>query len=364
VVAAPDVTVLMCVYNGESYVRDAVDSILAQSYRNFEFLIIDDGSTDTTSDLLASYVDRRIRILRNRENRGLTPSLNLGLREARGHWIARQDADDISYPDRLARQISFLDRHPEVMLLGTQFDSVDERGRRRGPHLWMKCEAALAIRWQLMFENPFVHSTVIVRRDVVLDSLGGYDEAFRTNQDFELWSRLARSYGSRNLPESLVACRGRRTSISSQYRASALRAVKEVLLQNIAETIGPAAGAKDGVDAVLGGMLPRVYGPPATLAPLVSWIDTAYRSFIAIWPEGKQLREIRVHAASLIARLATIAASTAPMKAGRWYVRAAGYDLPTFARGTPRFALTCARSLTGRVPFLRRTERKLNEDTE
>jgi len=331
---------------------------------DFEFLIVDDGSTDTTPDILASYADRRMRILRNGENCGLTQSLNLGLRKARGRWIARQDADDISYRDRLTRQIAFLDRYPEVILLGTQFDSVDERGRRRGPHLWMKCESSLSIRWQLMFENPFVHSAVVFRRDVVFESLGGYDEAFRTNQDFELWSRLARSYPSRNLQESLVACRGRRASISSHYRESALRGVKEVFLRNIHDTIGPVVGAKDGVDAVLGGMLPRVYGPAVTLEPLVTWIDTAYRSFIEIWPEAQDLREIRVHAASLIARVATIAASTRPVKVGRWYLRAAGYDLRTFARGMPRFAVTRTRALAGRLPFLRGAESKLNEDTE
>src|ERR1043166_4865427 len=108
----PAVTVLMSVYNDEKYVREAIDSILAQSFRDFELLVIDDGSTDRTPAILASYDDRRLRVLRNNENIGLTRSLNAGIGAARGPLIARQDADDISYPQRLARQGGVMKRHP------------------------------------------------------------------------------------------------------------------------------------------------------------------------------------------------------------------------------------------------------------
>jgi len=131
-VIGPAVTVLMGVYNGELFVRDAIDSILAQSYRDFELLVVDDGSTDTTPAILASYDDSRLRVLRNEENIGLTRSLNRGLRAARGGLIARQDADDLSLPNRLARQVTFLESHPDVVLLGTQFVSLGAWRHRPG----------------------------------------------------------------------------------------------------------------------------------------------------------------------------------------------------------------------------------------
>ncbi|MGH9419932.1 MAG: glycosyltransferase family 2 protein [Thermoanaerobaculia bacterium] len=359
----PPVTVLMCVYNGEAEVGEAIDSILAQSHRDFEFLIIDDGSTDATPGIIASYDDSRIRILRNPENRGLTYSLNAGLREARGPLVARQDADDISYPDRLSRQLAFLESNPEIAAVGTQFDSIDERGRRLRSHLWMKCETSLGIRWQLMFENPFVHTAVMFRRDVVLDRLGGYDERFRTNQDFELWSRLGLAYPLANLHESLVACRGRRLSLSARYSSEAIRVVCDVLLNNAAATIGSDPLARESVDSVLRGMIPRLSGPPVTLEPLVLWIDSAYGRFVQIWPEAAHLREIRVQSASLIVRLATSAANVSPLKMIRWYLTAARYDLPTFAHGALRFAGTTVRALAGHAPrVVEPDEKSLNAE--
>ena len=338
----------MCVHDGEAHVREAIDSILGQSYRDFELLIIDDGSADATPEVLASYSDSRIRILRNAENRGLTRSLNIGLREARGALVARQDADDRSHRERLARQVALLKCEPDVAAVGAQFVSIDERGRRRSSHFWMHCQTSLGIRWQLMFENPFVHSAVMFRRDVVLEGMGGYDETFRTNQDFELWSRLALVHPLRNLGEVLIALRSRRASISSHYNAEALRAVHEVFMRNIEATIGFQPAAAEGIDVVLRGTHPLVAGPPDALAPLELWIDAAYRSFVAIWPQAARLREIRAQSASLIARVATIAAKTSPLRMARWYLSAARYDLPTFARGTLGLARSGARALAAR----------------
>lgn len=345
--SAPRVTVLLCVYNGEGYVREAIDSILAQTYGDFELLIVDDASTDATPAVLASIADRRLRVLQNRENLGLTRSLNIGLRASHGELIARHDADDLSYPDRLARQVAFLDDHPEVAAVGSQFVSISERGRRRPPHLWMKCQTALGIRWQLLFENPFVHSSVMFRRNAVLEA-GGYDESFRTNQDYELWSRLASRFQLRNLPEALVALRARASSISARYSEEAIRKVGDVLIAHARSTLGLDLTNEPAIGDLLRATNPRVYPPIDTLAPIVRSIARLHARYIELWPAARSVREIDAHAASLIARLAILSAAGYPWTTPRWYFAAARYHFPTFVRGLPRYGVASVRGVMGR----------------
>lgn len=347
---SPAVTVLMSVCNGEAYLRDAIDSILTQSYEDFELLVVDDGSVDGTGSILASYADRRIRLLRNAENLGLTRSLNIGLREARGALIARLDADDISYPHRLTRQVRFLEAHPDVAALGTQFVSLDARGRRRPLHLWMRCQTALGIRWQLMFENAFVHSSMMFRRDTVLKQFSGYDESFRTNQDFELWSRLACEHPLRNLGEALVGVRGRPSSVSTRYSLESVGKVGDILVANCAAFIGAGDIAAAGADALVRLTSPVVHPPPYNIRHLIQWIDESYRIFTERFPGAEETSEIRAQAASLIARTASLCASYAPLAMSRWYLESARYHLPTFVRGAARFALTSARAAFSRSP--------------
>src|SRR5690349_10671348 len=124
----PAVTVLMPVYNGEPFLREAIDSILQQTWADFEFLIVNDGSTDHTRDIIDSYDDARIRVLDQAQNTGLAKSLNAGLRAARAPLVARQDADDRSHPERLAAQVEFMRAHPEVALAGTQVRVLNKHG--------------------------------------------------------------------------------------------------------------------------------------------------------------------------------------------------------------------------------------------
>lgn len=346
--SSPRVTVLMPIYNGEAFVRDAVESILTQTYRNFELLVVDDGSTDATLNIVRSYDDDRLRVLQNAQNLGLPAALNVGVRAARGALIARQDVDDISYPDRLKRQVAFLDANPAVVVLGTQFVSLNERGRRRPLHLWMKCRSALGIRWQLMFENAFVHSSVMFRRDVVLTQFDGYDERFPACEDVDLWARVARRYPLRNLPEFLMAYRGRTASVSGTYSVVSLKKGRDVYAAYAADTVGLDPVAEEGLDTLMQGMSPRVYPPLDSLRPVVRWIDWAYGRFVERWPEAARIGEIRAQAASLVGRLATLSANERPLRMSRWYMEAARYHLPTFARGTPRFTVACGRALSRR----------------
>jgi glycosyltransferase involved in cell wall biosynthesis len=211
----PEVTVLMAVYNGESHLTQAIDSILGQTYEEFEFVIIDDCSTDRSRDIVLSYGDPRIRFLENERNLGLARSLNRGLATARGEFVARLDADDISEPERLERQVAFLAAHSEVALLGTWYTEIDEEGQALGRYA-LPCDHT-AIRWAMLFYCPFVHSAVMWRRALIESQVGGYDESLRHSMDFDLWTRVAHHLPVANLSQYLVRLRLHPGSMTMTY---------------------------------------------------------------------------------------------------------------------------------------------------
>lgn len=190
----PQVTVLMSVYNGEKYLREAIDSILVQSFKDFEFLIIDDGSTDSSADIIRSYTDPRIRIVQNEKNIGLTHSLNKGLKLAKGEYVARMDADDISLPERLEREVAIAGAYPEITVVTTGFanfvnsfgednrDSVNKGGTDEIE--WIGFE-------DLLEGNKIFHGSVLFKRKNILD-IGGYNERLPTAQDYDLWLRVSK----------------------------------------------------------------------------------------------------------------------------------------------------------------------------
>jgi len=219
----------MSVYNGEKYLREAVDSILGQTVRDFELIIVDDGSTDGTWAILQNYNDPRIVLLYNEENVGLTRSLNKGLAVARGEYIARMDADDVSLPKRLEKQVAYLDANPEVGLLGTWIKIIGERGERLS--VLRKPIDPLFIKWSLLFDNCLVHSTVVYRRSLV-EKLGGYNP-IRYAQDYDLWSRMSLETQIVNLPEVLVRWRSHPAGISTQKLAQQISFAFEISARNI-----------------------------------------------------------------------------------------------------------------------------------
>ena len=183
------VTVLMAVYNGEKHLRCAIDSVLQQSFQQYELLIIDDASTDRTATILSSYEesDKRVRVLRNESNIGLTRSLNRGLEKSQGKYIARLDADDLCYPARLSTQVEYLESHPECTVLASQADLIDDKGSDLGrARLVFSSEKIVA---QLFIYNPIVHSTVMFRADRI-KTLGGYDASLPRAQDYNLWFKV------------------------------------------------------------------------------------------------------------------------------------------------------------------------------
>jgi len=179
----------MAVYNGEKYLAEAIESILGQTFRDFEFIIVDDGSTDRTMDLLASFATRddRIRIIANEKNIGLAGSLNSAVEIAQGEFIARMDADDISLSDRFEKQVGFFSNHSTVRIVGGSLIQIDELGNKQG-RLVPPSSSSL-IRWNMLLGNGIITSHPSVMMDkVFIRSLGGYGD-FRAAQDFELWSR-------------------------------------------------------------------------------------------------------------------------------------------------------------------------------
>lgn len=207
----PDVTVLMAVYNGERHLRPAIESVLAQTHRNFEFLIVDDGSTDRTAEIVSSHGDSRVRLVTMDRNVGLSTALNEGLRLAGAPLVARQDADDLSEPGRLERQLAVMAARPDVALLGSQAVAIAEDGTRTGTV--RRCVAPSSIRWFSVFDNPFIHTSVMFRTDVVR-ALGGFNAAYDPfSQDYDLWCRLMEEHEVANLPDKLVRYRVSDTSI-------------------------------------------------------------------------------------------------------------------------------------------------------
>ena len=220
----PRVSVLMTMFNAARDVGSAVESVRAQTFADFEFIVVDDGSTDDSAALVESCGDARIRLVRNAANKGQTACLNQGLALACGEWIARQDADDLSHPARLERQLAAVAEDASLALVGCQAWIIDGAGAFEGTlNLPLGPES---IEWAALFENPFIHTAAFFRREVVAQ-LGGYDESFRICQDYELWERVLRRHRGRNLPERLVRYRHTAQSLSQAARetvhAEALR---------------------------------------------------------------------------------------------------------------------------------------------
>jgi glycosyltransferase involved in cell wall biosynthesis len=185
---APLVSVLVAVANGERFLRHAVQSVLRQSVRDLELLVVDDGSTDATPAILGAIADPRLRVLRHEDRRGLAASLNVGLDAARGRYLARMDADDVALPDWLARSLERLVSPPTVGLVGSGVLDVDEAGRPDRVHVHESGRAAL--RWRAVFSAPVFHDTVVLERSLLGKHGLRYDTAFAESEDYDLWTRL------------------------------------------------------------------------------------------------------------------------------------------------------------------------------
>jgi len=228
----------MSVYNGANYLKEAVESILNQTFSEFEFIIIDDGSKDETWDILNNYAssDYRIKLIKNRINIGLTRSLNKGLVVARGKYIARQDHDDFSEPTRLEKETQYLDMHDSTVLVSCNYDIINSEGKivKRTD---LRNDTS-TIYWNLIFYNYLGgHSQVMFRRDPVL-KIGGYSESLPYAQDYDLWLRLSKFGHISILPEILLKYRIHDKRVTSTAGDTQFECVLNISASRIADLTG------------------------------------------------------------------------------------------------------------------------------
>ncbi len=224
----------MSVFNETAFLPDAIRSIIGQTFTDFEFLIVDDGSASVTSDLLAGVRDPRVRIVRNQTNQGLTRSLKRGVELSAGRYIARLDADDFAFRDRLEKQVKFMEGHKEVVLLGGACTLIDEQGRRIGLR---NCpESDLEIRWTGLLTSPFLHPAAMFRRQVLVENNLSYDPAFGTAQDYDLWMRMLKHGQGANLSHPLIQYRIR-SGATRLRREEQLNNTFQIAARTIAEEL-------------------------------------------------------------------------------------------------------------------------------
>lgn len=213
----------MAVHNGERYLCQAIDSILGQTFTDFEFIIIDDGSIDSSLEIISSYDDPRVRLIKNAENLGLTPSLNIGFDTASGEYIARMDSDDVSLPERLRKQVAYMDEHPEIAASGTWAQDIDQEGKMVGLR---RVPFGKRMDYDFWRPSPLIHPSTIIR----VAHLRGlrYDAGIKYGQDYDLWLTLRRKYKIDNLPEYLLLYRVHTDSITRVKWAEQLHSAYEV----------------------------------------------------------------------------------------------------------------------------------------
>ncbi|MEM9830573.1 MAG: glycosyltransferase [Bacteroidota bacterium] len=226
----PVISVLMAVYNAEKYVAAAIESILNQSFKNFEFIILDDASTDSSKKIICGYQDERVRFIENKYNIGLTHSLNKGIALCKGRYIARMDADDISTPERLEKQVAFMETHPDIGVCGTWVYYLREDGKR---NLWKYPEEDRTIRTELLLYNRLAHPSVILRRSIVINHQLHYNPEFYTSQDYDLWVRMSCYCKLANLSEPLVRYRHHNQSISHTKQRLQRRNTNQIRLYQL-----------------------------------------------------------------------------------------------------------------------------------
>jgi glycosyltransferase involved in cell wall biosynthesis len=260
----PAVSVVMPVYNAARWLPAALDSLLGQTFSDFELLAVDDGSTDESPDILRRVGDPRVRVLTG-PHRGVVAAMRTALAEARAPMVARADADDVSRPDRLERQVQFLDAHSEVAVVGA---AAHRQGRRL-----LNPADTVRIRWTALYRNPFANPTVVFRRSAAL-AVGGYPEDYVHVDDYPFLSRLVDRFEAANLPDVLVRMTVHEASISVVHSAAAIAESDRVRRANLRRLVDEAA-AEALFYLLAGGARPRGLGA-ADVGPLLGRLRGAF----------------------------------------------------------------------------------------
>lgn len=228
----PLVSVVMPVYNGEKFLTEAIDSILMQSYKNIELVIVNDGSSDSSKRIIQSYTDPRIRFVENETNSGIVFSRNRGLESSKGEYVATLDCDDIALPDRIEKQVEFLEKNPGYGMCGTFYISIDQKGEFKEKIHYPTGYQDIATC--LILGNCFCNSTVMIRSRIAKELK--YREKFDIVEDYELWYRISRMSKLANLPfyGTLYRLHGTNISVSKEHVMLALaRKINEEVLGDL-----------------------------------------------------------------------------------------------------------------------------------
>ncbi len=225
----PKVTILMPVYNGENYLREAIDSILNQTLTDFEFLIINDGSTDLSEEIIRSYTDPRTRLVNNEINLGLIETLNKGIELSRGKYIARMDCDDISLPERLEKQFNFMEKYQEVGICGTWVETFGEVSGE----IWDYPSDYFEIQARLLFESVLAHPSVMIRTELLKKNGLKYNLSYIHAEDYALWQRCSFCFPVNNIPEVLVKYRITSTSVSRTNSQEQKKTVEKIYIESL-----------------------------------------------------------------------------------------------------------------------------------
>lgn len=243
----PLVSVLLPVYNGGEYLKPAIQSILDQTFKDFEFIIINDGSTDDSKKIINSFKDSRI-VCVDQENQGIVASLNTALKLAKGTFIARQDADDLSAPLRLEKQLEAMHRDHELVLVGTNAARINSAGKKTGEIKLPQDDASLRVA--MLSYNPFVHGSVLMKASV-LKKVGGYESEFWPAEDYRLWAKLLMFGKASNIPQDLYRHRSVETSITSlnsKEQTAAVIATRRKIVARSARILGSPLVLKKALD--------------------------------------------------------------------------------------------------------------------
>jgi len=313
----PKVTVFMPVYNGMRFLASSIDSILQQTFRDFEFLIIDDGSTDGSADYLENLSDPRIRVIRQAENLGIRRTYNNGLSQSKGTYIAIMDQDDLSIPTRLERQFEFMESHPDVGLCGTQITLFGDRPAAS----WVRYFSQDDLKIALLFENPVCHPSVMLRARVLREHGLEYPD-YPFAEEYALWFRIAAHSKISNLADTLLQYRTHPNQVSRRrsetQSASARRTVKEQLL-----ALGVAHSARDLVThSLLGSAFVPV---PGYRGLMRKWADRllAANGLSSVYPPQAFESQLRERVAEAIYRTERQLAQLTAFQRLKWRIVAA-----------------------------------------
>lgn len=232
----PTVSVVMPAFNAEKYLREAIESILSQTFTDFEFIIVNDGSTDSTKDIILSYNDPRIIYLENEINSGIVVTLNKGLDAARGKYIARMDADDISLPERFAAQVDFLDTHPDIGVVGTYLQIIDEQGNNK--YIFENASDPNECFVNMIFATCVGHPTVMLRREILTQNHLRYEEYFKGMEDYYLWWQMSKFTKFSNLKLPLLNYRKHSAQITKNQINEHFLNVQKIFLKQRLNDLG------------------------------------------------------------------------------------------------------------------------------